>query len=108
MQLLKVTSEIRTVRYFKRNHPIDKDKITGSGMRSFLDITTTTKLYSGRKEKEVFTAHIFKGELRVIVQPAGRRDERQSMSEDDFTKYVTRRWPENGIEVLFHLSNIKE
>jgi len=107
--LVRVKSKIRQIKYFRHGDPINKDKITGCGYKSFLDIHTTTRYdATGHKDKETFTAHVYRGELRVMVAGYGRKATRESMSESDFVKYAERRWCEKAAQVLELLSQIKE
>lgn len=108
MALTRVVSKARTVRYFKRNDPKDPDKITGSGLKAFLDITTTTRYEAtGRRERETFTVHIHKGEVRVIVRAASKQDKDESMSEGDFKNYCVRRWRDKAGLITMLVAKIK-
>jgi hypothetical protein len=97
---LGVWTEEREIVYFKRGDPVDKEKITGRGKRIFLDITVTTRYTTGHKDIETFCVHVFRGEVRIIVPPAGRKDKKVSMNEDDFRRYAERRWGDLAFKVL--------
>jgi hypothetical protein len=108
VNLSRVKSALRVVKYFVHGDNHDRDKITGMGRRLFLDITTVTHYRrTGVKQTETFTAHIFRKELRVIVRANGKGDKDESMVEADFAKYANRRWADKAPLVLSLLAKIK-
>jgi hypothetical protein len=92
-----VELDVRSVRIFKRNKA---DEITGAFVRKFVDVAVTTTMTTGGTYSEVFTAHVFRGELRVKVRGTSAADRDRSMRFEEFCEFATARWKGLAGEVV--------
>lgn len=104
---VKAASMVRRQRLFKEVKTPD-GVVRQPFFKTFLDVLVITGWSHHLVQRELFTGHVYRGELRIIVRATSKRDKDESMTLDDFTKYATRRWGTMAGTVLAELKPLQE